>query len=52
MSSRAGIGNLINYGRQVLNLDLVMTMIFVLCIIAGGMYGIIALVEKYVTEKN
>ena len=52
ISSRAGIGNLINYGRQVLNLDLVMTMIFVLCIIAGGMYGIIALVEKYVTEKN
>ena len=52
ISSRAGIGNLINYGRQVLNLDLVMTMIFVLCISAGGMYGIIALVEKYVTEKN
>lgn len=46
ISSRAGLGNMINYGRQVLNLDLVMTSIVVLCALAGGMYGIIALIEK------
>ncbi len=50
ISSRAGIGNLINYGKQVLNFDLVMAMILVLCVITGGMYGIIALIEKKVTK--
>ena len=50
ISSRAGLGNMINYGRQVLNLDLVMTSIVVLCVLAGGMYGIIALIEKKVVK--
>lgn len=50
ISSRAGLGNLINYGRQVLNLDLVMASIVVLCVLAGGMYGIIALIEKKVVK--
>ena len=52
ISSRAGLGNMINYGRQVLNLDLVMTSIVVLCVLAGGMYGIIALIEKKVTKQH
>lgn len=44
--SRAGLGYLIVYGGQVFKLDLVMTATFILCVLAGGMYGIIAVIEK------
>lgn len=44
--SKAGLGYLIVYGGQVFKLDLVMTATIILCALAGGMYGIIALVEK------
>lgn len=44
--SKAGLGYLIVYGGQVFKLDLVMTATFILCVLAGGMYGIISLVEK------
>ena len=44
--SRAGLGYLIVYGGQVFKLDLVMTATFILCVLAGGMYGIITLIEK------
>jgi len=44
--SRAGLGYLIVYGGQVFKLDLVMTATIILCALAGGMYGIIALIEK------
>ncbi|MCM1438431.1 MAG: ABC transporter permease [Roseburia sp.] len=50
VSSRAGLGYLIVYGGQVFKLDLVMTSTFILCILAGGMYGIIALIEKKLTK--
>lgn len=46
VASRAGLGYLIVYGGQVFKLDLVMTSTFILCILAGGMYGIITLIEK------
>lgn len=48
--SKAGLGYLIVYGGQVFKLDLVMTATFILCLLAGGMYGIIALVEKKVVK--
>ncbi len=48
--SKAGLGYLIVYGGQVFKLDLVMTATFILCLLAGGMYGIIALIEKKVTK--
>jgi NitT/TauT family transport system permease protein len=48
--SRAGLGYLIVYGGQVFKLDLVMTATIILCALAGGMYGIIALVEKILTK--
>ncbi len=48
--SRAGLGYLIVYGGQVFKLDLVMTATIILCILAGGMYGIIALIEKKLTR--
>ena len=44
--SKAGLGYLIVYGGQVFKLDLVMTATFILCVLAGGMYGIISLIEK------
>lgn len=48
--SRAGLGYLIVYGGQVFKLDLVMTSTIILCALAGGMYGIIALIEKKLTK--
>lgn len=48
--SKAGLGYLIVYGGQVFKLDLVMTATFILCALAGGMYGIIALIEKKVVH--
>ena len=44
--SRAGLGYLIVYGGQVFKLDLVMSATIILCALAGGMYGIIALIER------
>lgn len=49
--SKAGLGYLIVYGGQVFRLDLVMTATFILCVLAGGMYGIIALIEKRVCKN-
>lgn len=48
--SKAGLGYLIVYGGQVFKLDLVMAATFILCLLAGGMYGIIALIEKKVCK--
>ena len=48
--SKAGLGYLIVYGGQVFKLDLVMTATFILCILAGGMYGVITLIEKFVNK--
>ncbi len=48
--SRAGLGYLIVYGGQVFRLDLVMTATIILCALAGGMYGIIALVERKINK--
>ncbi len=50
--SKAGLGYLIVYGGQVFKLDLVMTATFILCALAGGMYSIIALIEKRVVKNS
>jgi len=44
--SRAGIGHLIVYGSQVFRLDLVMTSVIILAVLAGLMYQGIAYIEK------
>jgi len=44
--SKAGLGYLIVYGGQVFQLDLVMTSIVVLCILAALMYYAVAFLEK------
>ncbi len=49
--SKEGLGYLIVYGSQVFRLDLVMTCTIVLCVLAGGMYALVALLEKTVNKK-
>ena len=46
ISRSAGLGYLINYGKSMLNLDLVMASIILLSILAGGMYFLVNLFEK------
>ena len=45
--SKAGLGYLIVYGGQVFKLDLVMASVFVLCVLAAGMYAVVAAIEKF-----
>ena len=52
LSSQAGLGYLLVYGGQVFQLDLVMTTIVILCILAGIMYGLVALLEFCVNRKR
>ena len=44
--SKSGLGYLIVYGGQVFKLDLVMASVVILCVLAAGMYGCVALLEK------
>lgn len=50
--SRAGLGYLIVYGGQVFKLDLVMAATFILCLLAGGMYAIVAIIERIVVKRR
>lgn len=52
LNSKAGLGYLIVYGSQVFKLDLVMACTMILCVLAGGMYGIVALIAKLVTDRS
>ncbi len=46
IASKCGLGYLIIYGSQVFKLDWVILSIFILCIIAMALYGLIRLLEK------
>ena len=48
--SRAGLGYLIVYGGQVFQLDLVMTSVIILAIVAYVMYQAVVLLEKLVVK--
>lgn len=50
--SKAGIGYLIVYGGQVFRLDLVMSAVALLCILATGMYALVALAEKKLIKNG
>lgn len=50
--SKAGIGYLIVYGGQVFKLDLVMSAVFILCVLAAAMYALVALLEKLVIKNQ
>lgn len=52
LTSKAGLGYLIVYGGQVFKLDLVMSGVVVLCLLAGIMYGLVALLEMYINKKR
>lgn len=49
--SKKGIGYLILYGSQIFNLNLVMTGIFILCIVASLMYYLVLYLEKKLTNS-
>lgn len=49
--SKAGLGYLIVYGGQVFKLDLVMSATFILCLLAAGMYCLVALLEKILVKN-
>lgn len=48
--SKAGLGYLIVYGGQVFKLDLVMTSVIILAVVAAVLYETVVLLEKYVTR--
>ncbi len=52
LTSKAGLGYLILYGGQVFKLDLVMTCILVLCVVAAIMYLLVAMLEKALVRWN
>lgn len=52
ISSSSGLGYLIVYGGQILKMDLVMTSILILCLLAGGMYGLVCLLEKKLSKTR
>lgn len=50
--SKAGLGYLIVYGGQVYKLDLVMTSVIILGIVAGIMYLAVLLLEKFIVKQE
>lgn len=50
--SKQGIGYLIVYGGQVFRLDLVMASTVILCMLAGLMYLIVAIIEKILIKNK
>ena len=50
--SKAGLGYLIVYGGQVFKLDLVMTSVIILGIVAGLMYLAVLLLEKFILKSK
>lgn len=50
--SKAGLGYLIVYGGQVYKLDLVMTSVIILGIVAGIMYLAVLLLEKFIVKSR
>lgn len=49
--SKAGLGYLIVYGGQVFKLDLVMTSVVILAIVAALLYQSVVILERFVTKK-
>ena len=50
--SKAGLGYLIVYGGQVFKLDLVMTGVIILALVATILYGSVALIERLVSKSH
>ena len=52
LAAKRGLGYLIIYGSQVFQLNMVITSIIILCIIAMGFYKIIQWIEHYMKQKS
>ncbi|MBS5719910.1 MAG: hypothetical protein KHW57_04445 [Clostridium sp.] len=50
--SKRGLGYLIMYGSQVFNINLVITSVFILGIIAYLMYKLITIIENKYNKNN
>ena len=50
--SKEGIGYLIMYGSQVFNLNLVITGVFILCIVSAVMYYLVSYLEKRLIKND
>lgn len=50
--SKAGLGYLIVYGGQVFKLDLVMTSVLILGVVAGIMYAGVLMLEKFILKSK
>ena len=50
--SKAGLGYLIVYGGQVFQLDLVMTGVIILAIVAAIMYQAVVITEKIIVKRG
>ena len=50
--SKAGLGYLIVYGGQVFQLDLVMTSVIILAIMAALLYETVSVIQKIVMKSN
>ena len=50
--SKAGLGYLIVYGGQVFKLDLVMTSVIILGVLAGLMYWVVLFLEKIILHNK
>ena len=50
--SKGGLGYLIVYGGQVFQLDLVMTSVIILGIVAGIMYALVLMLEKVILKSK
>lgn len=50
--SKAGLGYLIVYGGQVFKLDLVMSSVIILGVVAALMYGAVVLLEKFILNSK
>ena len=51
IAARCGLGYLIIYGSQVFKLDWVILSILILCLIAMGLYGVIAGLERWYQKR-
>ena len=49
--SKAGLGYLIVYGGQVFKLDLVMTSVVILAVVAALLYQSVVITERVITRK-
>jgi len=52
LACKAGIGYLLIYSGQVFNLDIVMTSVVILCVMAALMYFAVALLEKFIRHSR